>query len=914
MNGFSSMVNKYDIWTLAPIQCLPLEEKTKEWVRWNADWFENIALRELPVKSRRLEKLYNLAAGVINKSDYIYDPNSNQMSAHLGIIGETDSEQTLLEQFFPLIPPVMKNFIGEFIKMDKKIIVDAVDPDSISEMLKFKEDLLKKSLIDHAMQIKQVELMKMGIIPTDNMQDEISKQYAQEMQSTQDIASVEAKFKKFRTKAALWGQSFIEKFKASNYFDELELQLYIDSLVADEVIMGFELKDEDFTPYRMEPKKTYVNIAPSKTYYSDANFVVNIDFMSIPEIINTFRNKLTDIQIVDLEKSYNEVYTSNILMGTDSNGPFGSGYYDTTKSYSENQKYGANITEAESNFKLESFLHEAIGGKDNTFNYSNYFNNAKMIRVSRIWWSSQQRIGILYKMIDGVLDEIEKVDENYLITEEPVFDKSLLNEESERTLISGEYIKWTFLPQWRTVTKIGHNVPYHIVNPDKNQLCIYLDGDPIQFQRSGENNKYEAKPNLEGRRISEKNTISVPFIEGLKPWQIVYNVVNNKILKLMPDDIGPILVTNESSLTRNSLHQESGQQPLFEMMDGLREHKVLLNKDLNTGIALNGRTVAPSILNISTLEKMKSYLELGQMVKMSAFESIGVSRERLSNIQASQSATGVQQSIEGSINQTEIYFDIFSNKFIPKVFQAVLDYGQYYTTLKDSFSDTYINSDEDKIFFSILKDELLLKDLHVYAFSKANMRRLMADLKQLMLTDNTMGATFLDKIKGLNSNSPTEIINKLETAERNRQELEKQKQEMDMQKQKDQQEFLAGEQEKISIKEDERFYAKLQNDKEVAEIKSLGYANDTDININSVPDALEIEKFKVLTEQANNNLSLKDRQLRMQEQTNKSNNNFKQQQLNLKAQEIASKERIAIENKNMADIKAENMAKNRTKK
>ena len=93
MKGFTSYKSNMDIWTLAPIQTVPLEDKDEDWVKWNADWFENIALRELPKKASRLQKLYNLGAGVINKSDYIINPN-NDMSAHLGIIGGENDQAT----------------------------------------------------------------------------------------------------------------------------------------------------------------------------------------------------------------------------------------------------------------------------------------------------------------------------------------------------------------------------------------------------------------------------------------------------------------------------------------------------------------------------------------------------------------------------------------------------------------------------------------------------------------------------------------------------------------------------------------------------------------------------------------------------------------------------------------------------
>jgi hypothetical protein len=297
--------------------------------------------------------------------------------------------------------------------------------------------------------------------------------------------------------------------------------MYLDSIIADEYMMALELFEDDFRPYYLEPKKTFVNMSPSKTNYSDANSIVNIEFLTIPEIINTFRKDLSDEQISLLETQYNGVYTNNILMGTDHNGPFGSGYYDGRKTYAENQKIGANIKEAISDMNIESFITNTFGSKGSVFSYSGYFNNPKLVRVSRIWWASQRRVGELSRIVDGELT-VDLVDDNYIITEKAIYDKSLFNEESSKTLVSGEHIDWTYKPEWRYVVKIGQNTPYWIVNPNTDQSCIYLYGQPLEFQRKGSRNHYDAKPPVEGRRISERNTISVSVVEHLKPWQITY--------------------------------------------------------------------------------------------------------------------------------------------------------------------------------------------------------------------------------------------------------------------------------------------------------------------------------------------------------------------------------------------------------
>lgn len=912
MKGFTALQGSQDIWTLAPIQCLPISEKTPEWIKHNLDWHEIIAIRELPRKAIKCEKQYNLAAGFINKSDYIYNPNSNDLSNHLGIIGQNDTTPTLTSQFFPIAPPIIKTLIGEYLKRDEKIIVDAIDPDSKNEGLEFKEKELKKILIQQAIDKKRIEMIKEGLIPSEDPKAEANQQIQKELENTQKIAEIETKYKKFRTIASQWGQHFIAKYDSYNYMEDIKVRMFLDTLAVDECIMGLDLLDDNFKPLYLEPKKTYVNISPSKINYSDANFVVNIEFLSIPEIINTFRNKLTDDQIQGLEFKYNGMYTNNVLLGTDSNGIFGSGYYNPSKTYDQNMQTSVQQVERSSDIAVNSFLNSAIGGGNDSYSYSNLYNNQKLIRVSRVWWASQRRICKLTRIIEGEIT-VETVDENFIITVPPVYDNSLLKEKTAKTLISGEHIDSTFIPEWRYGVKIGQNVPYNIINPvvDDNDVCIYLYGEPLPFQRKSTTNKYDAKPPIAGRRISDKSTMSLSLIDQLKPWQILYNVINNKIVKLLPWDIGPIIQMNESSLNTNSLNEEDGTEPLFEALNNMRENRLLINKDLATGIQTNGKTMQSQVLDVSTIGKIAEYLNVGQQLKLNAFESIGFTRERLASASQNATATGINQSIETSFTQTEVIFDTFSNRVMPDLYQMLLDYGQYYTTKSDEFSDTYINDNLEKVFFKTLKNDLLLKDLHVRAFSKASMRKKMDDLKNLMIRDNTMGATFLDKIKGLDSQSPSEIIEKLEKAEGERIEREQQKQQMDIQKQREQQQFLEKQTKDQQDIQNKQFEEKLANERYIAEVRATGNARNGDINNDTVPDPLEVDKFK---QDVTNNLQkqqIEQSKLKMNTLQHSDNLELQREKINIEREKIASAERIARENKNSADLKFRQLQKNK---
>ena len=59
-----------------PLQFIPKKDKTQEWAAWNLDWLEWNGVKQLRRNSRRLMKNYKLAKGLIDRTDYIVEPDN----------------------------------------------------------------------------------------------------------------------------------------------------------------------------------------------------------------------------------------------------------------------------------------------------------------------------------------------------------------------------------------------------------------------------------------------------------------------------------------------------------------------------------------------------------------------------------------------------------------------------------------------------------------------------------------------------------------------------------------------------------------------------------------------------------------------------------------------------------------------
>ena len=131
-----------------PIQFLPYKQKDDDWAAWNLDWLELQGLEFLRINSRRLLKNYKLAKGVIDKTDYIVEPDNDYKDMMDVLTKENDSALEL--KFYPIVPNVINVLTGEFAKRYSKVQFRAVDDASYNEMLEQKKIQIEETLLSNA--------------------------------------------------------------------------------------------------------------------------------------------------------------------------------------------------------------------------------------------------------------------------------------------------------------------------------------------------------------------------------------------------------------------------------------------------------------------------------------------------------------------------------------------------------------------------------------------------------------------------------------------------------------------------------------------------------------------------------------------------------------------------------------------
>lgn len=309
-------------------------------------------------------------------------------------------------------------------------------------------------------------------------------------------------------------------------------------------------------------------------------------------------------------------------------------------------------------------------------------------------------------------------------------------------------------------------------------------------------------------------------------------------------------------------------------------------------------------VDLSKTDQILSRLKLAEYFKNEAFSVVGITPQRLGEIQASESATGTQQAVNNSYSQTEVYFDQHMNHLMPRVRQMMLNAAQFINATKPESHLAYFNKQEETVWFKNEGYKLLLADYQIYSMSKADVKNTLEKLRQIAMQNNTAGGSLYDIAQVMTTNSPSKIIEQLKKSDDNRAQQAQSQQQAQVQMQQEQQQFLAEQQQKQMDHDDYWKEREIQRDIYVAEIRAMGYAKDTDINQDTIPDALEVDKFLHEVGQSAQDLNLKERQLNLQERQEANNTSIQKEKIKAEKYKIDKQEKIE-------KIKAKNKPKSK---
>jgi hypothetical protein len=884
-----------------PLQFLPKKDKTEEWAAWNLDWLEWQGLKQIRRNARRLMKNYKLAKGIIDRTDYIIEED-NEYRDVVELLTKEDVSALELK-FYPIIPNVVNVLVAEFAKRSTRLTYRAIDDFSYNEMLEQKRAQVEQTLMADAATKMLAAMLEQGLDPES---EQAQQQLAPE--SLKSLPEIEQFFKKdYRSMVEQWAEHQHKVDSERFRMDELEERGFRDMLITDREFWHFHMMEDDYQVELWNPVLTFYHKSPDIRYISQGNWVGKTDMFTVSDVIDKFGHLLTTEQHEALESVYPIRSAAYNIGGLQNDGTF----YDGTKSHDWNTNMPSLAYRQYTSFMAGNILDGSDIIAQILAEGEDYYDQgtAYLLRVTTAYWKSQKKIGHLTKITEEGEVTNEIITEDYKITDKAIYDTRLFKNKTKDNLLFGEHIDWIWINEVWGGVKIGPNVPsFWGMNNPGGFSPIYIGVNrnhigPLKFQFKGEANLYGCKLPVEGSVFSDRNTKSTALIDLMKPYQIGYNIVNNQIADILVDELGTVILLDQNALPRHSLGEDWGKGNLSKAYVAMKNFQMLpLDTSItNTENALNFNHFQK--LDLEQTNRLMSRIQLANYFKQQAYEVIGVNPQRMGQQLSQSTATGVEQAMQASYAQTEMFFIQHCDYLMPRVHEMRTDLAQYYHSTKPSARLTYVTSADEKVNFEINGTDLLLRDLNIAISTNANHRAILEQLKQMAIQNNTTGASIYDLGKIVQSDSVASLNVVLKDSEQKQQQQKQQ----EMQQQQQMQEQQLQKQQEIEQMKIDSTAAEKEKDRQrdilVAEIRAAGYGAMGDVDQNQMSDYRDAMKEIRETEQYQEQTGLQ----REKEVNRMAIENQKGQLEREKIQaqkQIADRQlQIAQENKNKFDVK-----------
>ena len=863
-----------------PPQALPSDKKDELWKRANMDWMEQLLKGFLPEKRSRLIKNYNVAQGVIDVEDYIDTDLNVYKNIFDGV--ETAMEDSLLAdsdifaddlKFYPIVPSIINVLTGELLKKFDHIKVKAVDEYSANEALEYKKQLMLQYLQQKA-QTKIAQQLESQGISQDS--PEFQEQMQQAVQQAMSIPEIQ-KFmnRNYKNNYEEWANRILEQSELKHRLKEKEIELFKHQLIADEAYSEIRIDDNDIEVINWNPYDTLVIKPKHVKYTSDADLVSRQYWTTIHDVVSKYRDKI--------DKALIEKY----------NTPLG-----VTPTFSERRLQPDDNQSLMLNEKKLIAFKYMMGGIE--------LDASSKVLVTEGYWMSRRRLAKLTAIYEGV--RIEKiVDDTFKVTIKPVYDK-------DKNLIAGEELEYFYAPQVWKGAKLNFaygSVPSTVVNEneyldksifgkktddlnaDVNRGWIYIDVEPLEYQFTDEHQPFKPKIPVVGCDSFEKNMNvgKLSLIDKTKALQVMHNGFMNEIDKFAKTEIGLFYIMDQRLIPQQSLDGTWGKYNWLKFIMTAKDSGLGVVDNSASNLEGNPAMQQPSVVNLLNNDRFKSRIELANYCEQQIMKVIGISPQRMGSINSQETATGVNQAINNSYSQTELYFYNHTN-LMRELKSMILDAEKYIESKKPVSRVNYLNSDVENVLFEIDTEDLLLRRFNIFLTNSTDSQRVLEQLRQLAIQNNTSGASMLDLATIIESSNVRKIKDTLAASLQNFQKQEEAKRQHEQQMLQQQLEAQAAEKEK------ERQFIADQNERNrlkdmyIADVKATGMSRENDIDQSGINDALEVSRFNLEQEKSYSDILNKEQDRNMKQKEYQSKVAIEKEKVNLKKQEIASKERM----------------------
>lgn len=831
------------------------EKQDESWIKNTMDYFANKAYAEYVKNRDTFVKNYDLVKGILRMEDFYQEPEVKSFTDML----TTNLELPAYVKHYSIITTPINNLVGEISKRPDTYRVKAFDDDSKAEELEFKTQLLQNYVMSKA---KEKILEKAAMEGIEIEEEEMNQMTMEEVKDQLDT---------YTSVAEKWANHVLTCQKADFNLKEKSEDAFRDLLISarefyhiyeDNSKLGFNIEVAN-------PKNTWFLTTPDRKYISDttgraqgAYAAGTVQVMELSEIIETFpditkqeidhlRSSLQDYGLINVRES--NLGNPNVSPGIDSV------TYDTYDPAVLQTRMIIESEMKENNDGLKDFL--GLTSNVSSFGY-------KYV-VVRAYWISKKKIGKLIYLDELGNEQSMLVDENY----------------KSGSIPTQQSLDWGWINQWYQGVKIGPDI-YHIKPFKLLNYCPII-----------------------GMTHEIKNTEAKSLVDLMKPFQVLYNVCMNQLYKLLEKEVGKVYLT---SIRHVPIPKDGDAQDALDVWEmEARNRGVVFIDDSPENLKSPSSFNQFRDIDLTRTQEIQSRYQLAIQLKNECWELIGITRQRLGSVTASESATGTNTAVQQSYAQTEPLF-VAHEYVIGQLYQSIIDAALYVESQKPQSTLSYITSEGESAFVQVNGADLRFRDLKVFLTNRPEDNQMFQEIRQLSQAVLQNGGSLYDIIELYSTKSVRKMKKVFKDLKDRQEQLQDQQMQQQQQQMEQQQQIAQAQLQQAQLQHEQqmahddyqRELDRLSKEK-IAIIQATGFGNveSEDVNKNAIPDVLEMSKLSSETQKAE-----KDYQAKL------ADINSKNKQASDKIQLEREKLQVARENMNNDLEIAKLNAKNRNKK
>ena len=769
------------------------EKQDESWIKNTMDYFANKAYAEYVKNRDTFVKNYDLMKGILRMEDFYQEPQVKSFTDML----TADLELPAYVKMYSIITTPVNELVGEISKRPDTFRVKAFDDDSKAEELQFKTEILQNFILSQA---KQKILEKLAMEGQEISEEELEQMTMEQVKDQLDT---------YTSIAEKWANHVLTCQKAEFNLKEKSEDAFRDMLISgrqfyhiyeDNSKLGFNIEVAN-------PKNTWFLTTPDRKYISDptgraqgAYAAGTVQVMELSEIIESIpdltkeeidhlRSSLQDYGLINVRES--NLGNPNVSPGIDSV------TYDTYDPLVLQTRMIIESEMKENNDGLKDFL--GLTSNVSSFGY-------KYV-VVRCYWISKKKIGKLIYLDELGNEQSVLVDENY----------------KSGTIPTQQSLEWGWINEWYQGIKIGPDI-YHIKPYKLLNYCPII-----------------------GTTFEVKNTEARSLVDLMKPFQVIYNVCMNQLYKLLEKEVGKVYLT---SIRHIPVPKDGDAQDALDIWEmEARNRGIVFIDDSPENLKSPSSFNQFRDIDLTRTQEIQSRYTLAQQIKNECWELIGMSRQRMGSVAASESATGVNTAVSQSYAQTEPWF-VAHEYVMGQLYQSIIDAALYVESKKPQSTLSYITSEGESAFVQVNGSDLKFRDLKVFLTNRPEDTQMFNEIRQLSQAVIQNGGTLYDVIELYSTKSMREMKKVFKDLRDRQMQMQDQQMQQQQQQIEQQREIAAAQlQQEQLLKEQEIANQNYQNEldrinkKEIALINAEAKTILPDTNADNTPDVLQINSI-----------------------------------------------------------------------